>query len=141
VLTLGELEPSAGAGLAVFFTFYHPGIAGQVTVASKAGIVPLIYLAKSPGEAVAAGSGLTVGASAVDIDKDVEFILAHSNHQGLPYHKGVLSLRKILGQFLAVYDDLTASVPDIHPGHGGLSSSGSDTKILYHIINLLLQFN
>jgi hypothetical protein len=81
---------------------------------------------------VAAGTGLSVGAAAKYVDGNIVFILTGGYHKGLAYHKSVFTLGKILGQFLAVYADFAASVPDVHAGDSGFSSAGSDSKILYH---------
>jgi hypothetical protein len=86
---------------------------------------------------VPAGAGLTVGAAAVDINQNIEFAFIRGNHEGLPYHIDVFPQGKILGQISAVYHNFTASVPDIYPGNGGFSSSGSNTKILNHLVTSL----
>ena len=117
ILALGELETPAGASLAVLFPFNHSGIAGKITVAPKAGVISLVYLAKRPGKTMTAGSGLTIHTPAVDIDKYIEFILAGSNHKGLAYHKCMLALAKILNKFFAIYRNFSASVTYIHPSY------------------------
>jgi hypothetical protein len=90
---------------------------------------------------VTAGPGLSVGTAAVDIDQHVEFVLAGGNHKGLADHYGIFTLGKILTQFPAVNRNLAASVPDIYPGYRCFPPSGSDSKILNHLLLLLLDKN
>jgi hypothetical protein len=137
ILTLGELETPAGAGLAVLLPFYHPGIPGQKSVASQGAIVGLINLTQSPGQAMPAGAGLTIGAPAVYINQNIEFAFIRGNHERLTHHIGMFPLGEILGQFSAIYHDFTAPVPNIYPGNGSFSSSGSNTKILNHLVTSL----
>jgi hypothetical protein len=132
-LAFGELEAAAGSCLTVLFPFHHPGIAGKVPVAPEAGVISLIHLTKRPGQTMTAGIGLAIDSAAIDIYQDVKFVFVGSNHQGLAHHQGMLPLDKILGQFLAVYDDFAASIPNIHPGNGSLPSACTDTKILNHL--------
>jgi hypothetical protein len=137
VLPLGELEPSAGAALAVLLAFHHPGVPGKETIAPKAGVITLVHLAESPGKAVTAGSGLAVGTAAVDIDQYVELVLTGGNHQRLTDHHGMFALGEIPVQILAVNYDFAASVPDIYPGYRSLPPSGSDSKILNNLFLFL----
>jgi hypothetical protein len=138
MLPFGELEPSAGASLSVFFTFHHSGVPGQKAVTAQTRIIALIYLAERPGQPVTASPGLAVGSAAINIDQYVEFVFTGGDHQGLTHHHGMFSLGKILGQFPAVNNDFTGSIPNIHPGDRGFSSSGTNTKVLNHISPLEL---
>jgi hypothetical protein len=136
-LALAELEPPAGAGLAVFLPFNHAGIPRKIAVASEAGIICMINLTEGSGKTVAARAGLTVNSAAKNVDQHVKFILVGGYHEGLTHHKDMFTLGKINGQFLAVDYYFAGSVPQIHPGDGSLSSSGSDAKILNHTIPLI----
>jgi hypothetical protein len=142
LLAFGELEAPAGAPLAVLLAFHHPGIPGKETVAPQAGIITLIHLAKSAGKAMTAGPGLSIGTAAVDIDQHVKLVLAGGNHKGLTDHHGMFTLGEIVAQFPAVNHNFTASIPNIYPGYRCFPSSGSDSKILNHLLLLLLdKFN
>jgi len=132
-LAFRELEAPASAGLAILLPFHHSGIPGKEPAVPQTGVISLVNLAKRPGKTVATGAGLTIGPTAVDTDKYIEFILTGSNHKGLPYRKNMLSLGEILNQFFAVYRYFSASVPYIHPGYRSLSAASSYTKILSHL--------
>jgi hypothetical protein len=133
-LALRELEAAAGAPLTIFLAFHHPGVPGKVAVVSEAGIVTLIHLTECPGQAMTASAGLTVGPAAVDVDQYVKFVFIGGDYQRLADRYRMLRLGKINTQIPAVDNDFSASIPNIHPGNGVFSSSGPNTKILYHVI-------
>jgi len=104
-LTFAKLEPSPGAPVPILLPFHHPRVPGKETVVSEGYHISLIHLAERPGKTMTAGSGLTVGAAAVDIDQHIKLVFAGGNHQRLADHYCVLALGKILSKFLAVYHD------------------------------------
>jgi hypothetical protein len=85
---------------------------------------------------VPTGSSLAISPAAVDIDKNVKLVFVGGYHKGLPHYYGMFTLGKVLAHILTVYRYFALAVPNIHPGNRGLSSSGSDTKILSHLFNL-----
>lgn len=102
-LALGELETPPGAGHAVFLSFHHPGIPGKIPITPETGIISFVHLTKRPGETVTAGTRLTVGTTAKNVDIYIELVFRGGNHKGLAHHKGVLSLGEIPIQLFAVY--------------------------------------
>jgi hypothetical protein len=86
---------------------------------------------------VTARARLPVDSAAKHIDKHIEFILVGGYHEGLAHHEDMFALGEIDGYFPAVNRYFAASVPDIHAGDGGFSSSGSDAKILDHSVPLI----
>jgi hypothetical protein len=135
-LTLAELEAPARAPLAVLFPFHHPGITGKKAVAPQGKGVPLVHLAKRPGQTMTAGSGLAVTTPAVYIDKHVKLVFIISYDQRLANHHYMFTLGKVLGKLFAVYRNFSRSVPNINPRYRSLSSSGANSKILYHKLPL-----
>jgi hypothetical protein len=86
---------------------------------------------------VAACARLAVDSAAKNVDKHIEFSLVGGYHEGLAHHEDMFTLGKIDGYFPAVNRYFAASVPDVHAGDGGFSSSGSYAKILDHSVPLI----
>lgn len=133
VLALGELEASASAALTIFLAFNHARIAGEIPVGAKRSIVGLIDLAKRAGDTVAASAGLTIGATALNVDQNVELVLAGSHHEGLTNHHRMFALNEILGKVFSVNNDFAGAFAQKHASYGRLPSTGTDSKILDHL--------
>ena len=131
-LAFGELEAPSCAGASVLFTLNHAWVAGKVTVTAQTGVIGMIHLAERAGESVAASAGLTVAASAVNIDQYVVFVLVGCNHQRLADYVHMFFQSEISGQILVVDYDFSAAVPDINPSYRCFSSSCTYSKILNH---------
>jgi len=82
---------------------------------------------------MAAGTGLTVRSATRNLDKDIKFVFASSNHKWLPYLHCMFTLYKILGKVFSIHSNFSGTFAKKNAGDGSLSSTGTNTKILDHL--------
>src|SRR5690242_6152579 len=70
-LSLRELEPAAGAALAVLLTLLHAAVAGHEPGAAERGFEGLVVLHQGPAESHDDRAGLAARAAAGRVDEDV----------------------------------------------------------------------
>ena len=126
VLAFGELGGAAGGFEAVFFAFFHSGVAGEEAGGFEGGAVILADEEQGAGDAVADGAGLTGDAAAGDGSYDVDFIELTGRDQGLANDefKGIEA--EVVVDIAAIDRDGAGTVLEqVDPSDGGFPAAGS----------------
>ena len=95
----------------------------------KDGLVGLVLCDEGAGDAVAAGAGLTGGATTADGDDDVELTLGVGNLERLLHLVDAQGIAEVLVDIPAVDCDLAVSLAEVNTCNCCLSASGTLTEI------------
>src|SRR6266446_3317729 len=81
-LSLGELEPTSSAALAVLFAFLHSAVAGEEAAAAEGDFEALVELGECPAEAHDNRAGLPGRSAAGGVDEDVHLAAGVGDLEG-----------------------------------------------------------
>ena len=139
-LTLAELEAAASTTLTVLLAFNHAAVASQIAVCLQRSAAVRVNLQESAAQTMQTSRSLSVQTTADHVDKDVEFVFVIRHQQRAMDSANLLFRSKVLSNILAVHYDFTAAVTQKHTCSRSLSSSCTDSNILYHNLYSCLHF-
>ena len=128
-LSLGELELAASSALTVLLSLDHSRVSGKEAVGVQCRAVCLVLCDKCAGDAMAACTGLTGGATTADGDDDVILALSVSNLERLLDLIDAKRIAEVLFDVSSVDCDLAVALAEINTSDCGLSASGTLTEI------------
>lgn len=128
-LSLGELELAACSALTVLLSLDHSRVSGKEAVGMECRAVGLVLCYECACDAMAAGAGLTGGATTADGDEDVELALVVSNLERLLDLINAKRIAEVLFNISSVDCNLAVSLAEINTSDCGLSASGTLTEI------------
>jgi len=124
-LPLGELEPSAGTSLTVFFTLFDPGISGKKPLLLQPLSQLLVIFYQGSGDAVPYGTSLPRDTPSFDIYIDVELLLGVGYYKGSFYHYPMGFVGEMEEEIPLVDHYLPSTGTEVNPGYGGFPSAGA----------------
>src|SRR6516165_269769 len=129
-LPLAELEPTAGAGLAVLLALHHAGVAGEEAGLLQRDAEFRIQEAQRAAEPVPDGAGLTGEPAAHHVHRHVHLADLLEDLQRLveDHLRGLAP--EVLVERTAIDDDRPVSLLDPHPGRRLLAAAGGVVPVL-----------